>query len=143
MMYAYYDSYSPTLLSIYFSIMVLCISFFILNLMLAVSWSSFKVIKDEDNVAYPRFANTDESLQNEDLDSVRLREEIKKVEEFRRLDSIGDRATGVRPKETEHSVGFIASEQHDALKETEKEKKKITFAISDKGNTEQTTGDPF
>ena len=50
-MYAYYDSTSPVILSLYFGSSVIIISFFILNLMLAAIWSSFKVINDEDRLA--------------------------------------------------------------------------------------------
>ena len=48
MMYDYYGSHSPLLLSLYFSVMVIFISFFILNLMLGAIWSSFKIINKED-----------------------------------------------------------------------------------------------
>ena len=47
-MYDYYGSHSPLLLSLYFSFMVIFISFFILNLMLGAIWSSFKIINQED-----------------------------------------------------------------------------------------------
>ena len=49
-MYAYYGSFNPGLLAVYFSIMVIIISFFILNLMLAAIWSSFRKIKEEDKL---------------------------------------------------------------------------------------------
>ena len=49
-MYDYYGSHSPLLLSLYFSVMVIFISFFILNLMLGAIWSSFKIINKENQL---------------------------------------------------------------------------------------------
>ena len=49
-MYDYYGSHSPLLLSLYFSVMVIFVSFFILNLMLGAIWSSFRTINNEDQL---------------------------------------------------------------------------------------------
>ena len=49
-MYEYYGSHSPLLLSLYFSVMVIFVSFFILNLMLGAIWSSFSIINNEDQL---------------------------------------------------------------------------------------------
>jgi hypothetical protein len=48
MMYYYYDSFNPALLSIFFCVLVLISSFFVLNLMLAAIWSKFKEVSDDE-----------------------------------------------------------------------------------------------
>jgi hypothetical protein len=51
-MYNHYNAASPILLSIYFTLVVLMGSFFVLNLMLAAIWSTFNKEHDEDAAEY-------------------------------------------------------------------------------------------
>jgi hypothetical protein len=48
MMYYYFDAFNPTLLAIYFVVVVLFTSFMILNLMLAAIWSTYKEVFDAE-----------------------------------------------------------------------------------------------
>jgi hypothetical protein len=54
MMYNYYNSWNPAIVSIYFTTCVIVGSFFLLNLLLAVLWMNFNITKlegkEEDDV---------------------------------------------------------------------------------------------